>query len=115
MRGKAGDPVTLAVLHEGETKPTEMKIVRAIIHVDSVLGDTRNANGSWNFFLEGHDRIGYVRISSFTDTTAGELERALAWLSEHDVRGLVLDLARRSGRIPRRRRRRLRSADQLPA
>ncbi len=92
LRGKAGDPVTLAVLHEGETKPTEMKIVREIIHVNSVLGDTRNADGSWNFFLEGHDRIGYVRISSFTDTTAGELERALDWLSEHDVRGLVLDL-----------------------
>jgi carboxyl-terminal processing protease len=92
LRGKAGDPVTLAVLHEGETKPTEMKIVRETIRVDSVLGDTRNANGSWNFFLEGYDRIGYVRISSFTDTTAGELERALDWLSQHDARGLVLDL-----------------------
>ncbi len=92
LRGKAGDPVTLAVLHEGETKPTEMKIVREIIHVDSVLGDKRAANGSWNFFLEGHDRIGYIRISSFTDTTAGEMEHALDWLSEHDARGLVLDL-----------------------
>ncbi len=92
LRGKAGDSVTLAVLHEGEAKPTEMKIVREIIHVNSVLGDTHNADGSWNFFLAGHDRIGYVRISSFTDTTAGELERALDWLSEHDLRGLVLDL-----------------------
>jgi carboxyl-terminal processing protease len=92
LRGKAGDPVTLAVLHEGETKPTEMKIVRDIIHLDSVLGDTRRADGSWNFFLEGRQRIGYVRISSFTDTTAGELQKALDWLSEHDLRGLVLDL-----------------------
>jgi carboxyl-terminal processing protease len=92
LRGKAGDPVTLAVLHEGETKPAEMKIVRAVIHVDSVLGDTRNADGSWNFFLEGHQRLGYIRISSFTDATAGELERALDALAEHDARGLVLDL-----------------------
>jgi carboxyl-terminal processing protease len=92
LRGKAGDPVTLAVLHEGETKPAELKIIRAVIHVDSVLGDTRNADGSWNFFLEGHQRLGYIRISSFTDATAGELERALDALAEHDARGLVLDL-----------------------
>jgi carboxyl-terminal processing protease len=92
LRGKAGEPVTLVVLHEGETKPTEMKIVRAVIHVDSVLGDRRNADGSWNFFLEGHQRLGYVRISSFTDATAGELERALDALARHDARGLVLDL-----------------------
>ena len=58
----------------------------------TVLGDTRNADGSWNFFLEGHDRIGYVRITSFTDKTADELEEALEWLSAHDMRGLVLDL-----------------------
>ena len=74
LRGKAGDSVTLAVLHEGEAKPTEMKMVREIIHVNSVLGDKRNADGSWNFFLADHDRIGYVRISSFTDATAGELD-----------------------------------------
>jgi carboxyl-terminal processing protease len=92
LRGKAGEAVTLAVLHEGETKPAEMKIVREIIHVNSVLGDAHSADGSWNFFLGGHDRIGYVRISSFTDTTAGELEHALDWLSQHDMRGLVLDL-----------------------
>jgi carboxyl-terminal processing protease len=92
LRGKAGDPVALVVLHEGETKPAEMKIVRAVIHVDSVLGDRRNADGSWNFLLEGHPRLGYVRISSFTDATAAELERALDALAEHDARGLVLDL-----------------------
>ena len=62
------------------------------VQVPTVLGDTRNADGSWNFFLEGRDRIGYVRITSFTDKTADELEQALAWLSEHDMRGLVLDL-----------------------
>jgi carboxyl-terminal processing protease len=92
LRGKAGDPVTLAVLHEGEEKPTEIAIVRGVIQVDSVLGDTRNADGSWNFFLKGYDRIGYVRIASFTDKTAEELQHALERLSQRDMRGLVLDL-----------------------
>lgn len=92
LRGKPGDPVTLTVQHEGEVKPVEVKIVRDRIQVDTVLGDTRNADGSWNFFLEGHDRIGYIRIGSFTDKTLGEMRRALAWLQEHRMRGLVLDL-----------------------
>jgi carboxyl-terminal processing protease len=92
LRGKPGEPVTLTVLHEGEQKPVEITIVRGKIQVDSVRGDTRNADGSWNFFLAGHRRIGYIRIESFTDKTADELEQALKWLSAHDMSGLVLDL-----------------------
>jgi carboxyl-terminal processing protease len=92
LRGKIGEPVTLTVLHEGEPKPVEITIVRDKINVDTVQGDTRNADGSWNFFLDGHNRIGYIRITSFTDKTAEELEKALAWLTAHQMRGLVLDL-----------------------
>ena len=42
------------------------------IKVDTVLGDTRKPDDTWNFFLPGHDRIGYVRITSFGDRTAEE-------------------------------------------
>jgi carboxyl-terminal processing protease len=92
LHGQPGVPVTLTVLHEGEKKPTEIKIVRSKIQIDSVLGDRRNADGSWNFMLDGRGRIGYVRIASFTDKTADEFAQALKWLSDHGVRGLVLDL-----------------------
>jgi carboxyl-terminal processing protease len=92
LHGKPGEPVTLSILHPGEEKPKEVRLVREIVQVASVLGDTRNADGSWNFFLAGRDRIGYIRISSFTDETVVELRDALAWLTAHDMRGLVLDL-----------------------
>jgi carboxyl-terminal processing protease len=92
LRGKPGEPIMVSVLHEGKEKPEEIKLVREMIQVPSVLGDTRNADGSWTLFLEGRDRIGYVRISSFTDQTAGELKKTLAWLTAHGMRGLVLDL-----------------------
>lgn len=92
MRGKPGDSVTVSVVHEGEQKPVDIKIVRAVIHVESVLGDTRNRDGSWNFFLDGHDRIGYIRISAFAEKTASEFEAALRWLLDHRMRGLILDL-----------------------
>ncbi|MBN2473720.1 MAG: S41 family peptidase [Pirellulales bacterium] len=92
MRGEPGSPVTLTVLHEGDEEPAEITIVRAIIHVDTVLGDTRRADGSWNFFLEGRPRIGYVRINSFADKTAEELRRAISGLIEQKMQGLILDL-----------------------
>ena len=40
-----------------------------------VLGDTRNPDGSWNFFLDGHDHIGYLRISDVTEHTVDELRQ----------------------------------------
>ena len=92
LHGKPGEAVTLLILHAGRKEPAEVKLVREIILVPSVLGDARNPDGSWNFFLEGRDRIGYVRISSFTDDTVVELGEALAGLTAHDMRGLVLDL-----------------------
>jgi carboxyl-terminal processing protease len=91
MRGAPGDPVTLVVLHEGEEEPVEIKIVRAIIRVDTVLGDTRTADGSWNFFLEGDESIGYLRINAFAEKTGEELREALRQMRP-DMRGLILDL-----------------------
>ncbi len=92
MRGRPGDSVTLTILHPGEQEPVEVNLVRAVIRVDTVLGDTRNDQGEWNYFLEGYDRIGYLRINSFSEQTDVELKRALDWLIERDVRGVILDL-----------------------
>lgn len=92
LTGKVGKAVTLTILHEGEDKPTEIRVVREKIQVPTVQGDTRNADGSWNFFLGGRNRIGYIRVTSFTDKTADDLKTALDWLTVHEIRGLVLDL-----------------------
>ncbi len=92
MRGKPGTTIVLSIRHEGEQQPQQIKIVRAIIQVDTVLGDTREADGSWNFFLEGHVSIGYLRINTFAENTAEELREALDRLIAHGMKGLILDL-----------------------
>jgi carboxyl-terminal processing protease len=92
MRGKPGDQVAITVLHQGEDKPVDIKIVRAVIQVDTVLGDTRNTDGSWNYFLVGADHIGYLRIDSFAEKTPEDLKRAVEWLLSQGMRGLILDL-----------------------
>jgi carboxyl-terminal processing protease len=104
LRGKPGTPVVMQVLHEGETQPTDVTIVRRVIQEDTVLGDTRNPDGTWNHFLDGPGRIAYARITHFADaeksdesgglakSTVADLKAVLQGLSKQGMRGLVLDL-----------------------
>ena len=92
MQGEPGEPVVLSVLHPGEEEPVDIEIVRAVIRVDTVAGDTRNADGSWNYFLEGHPDIGYLRINAFGERTADEMRRAMGQLDSEGLKGLILDL-----------------------
>ncbi len=98
LRGKQG-VVQLTVLHKGQTEPVDISIGRAMIPVDSVLGDTRDAENHWDFFLAGQNRVGYVRMTNFGENTADELEDALEWLTERKIRGLILDLRNNRGGV----------------
>jgi len=97
LRGKRDTPVHLTVLHKGATEPVEIDITRQIIEVPTVLGDTRQPDNKWDYFLEGHPGIGYVRITTFGEKTIDELKVALTWLAQHDARGLILDLRNDAG------------------
>lgn len=97
MRGAPGQALVLTVLHEGTDKPAEIKIVRAVIHRDTVLGDLHSADGKWDYFLPGKKHIGYVRITSFGDRTPEELAKAVRGLLAADMRGLILDLRNNPG------------------
>ena len=92
LRGEPGEMVRLKVLHLSDTEPVVMEIVREIIEIETVLGDAHAADGSWNFVLEEHPEIGYVRITQFGQNTAAELEEALDWLAERETEALILDL-----------------------
>jgi len=92
IRGREGTPVVLTVQHEDEDKPVDIRIVRAEVRVDTVLGYGRNADGSWSYFLEGHDHVGYVRITTFGKQTDLELKQALRGMLADGMKGLILDL-----------------------
>jgi len=91
MRGKEGDPVRLSVSREGVEEQLEFDVRRAIIRTDSVRGDTRHSDGSWDYFLESHPQIGYIRLNTFGDRTPGEVKNALNY-NGHNIQGLILDL-----------------------
>lgn len=92
LRGAPGTPVEITVVHVGAADPVQLSMERAIISVESVLGDLHTATGGWTFQLPEHPEIGYIRILQFSERTVSELSEALAELRRQGIKGLVLDL-----------------------
>ncbi len=87
MRGPVGTKVSLTVLRQGEKKPFDVTLTRAVIHVDSV---------KWH--REGD--VGYVRISAFNEETDRGLEKAVRELKKQigpSLKGWVIDLRNNPG------------------
>ena len=87
LRGNPGTPVVLTIARAN--RPIfELPITRAIIHVDSVKSALKPGG------------IGYIRISTFDETTPAELRTALSRLRQQAggrFAGLVLDLRNDAG------------------
>ncbi len=92
MKGLVGTKVKLKVLHAGAMEPEAIELERENIRVETVLGDTRNADDAWRWLVDQEQGIGYVRVTGFGRHTAEDLQRALKQLADQNVRGLILDL-----------------------
>ena len=110
MRGKPGSPVRLRLLHPGTEEPLELTLVREVVTVDSVLGDVRRSDGSWDYHLAENARIGYLRVTTFGKHTAEELRRVLTEARKSAaLRGADSRPARQRWRVAGLRRGSLRS------
>src|SRR5438105_3853930 len=71
ITGDPGTKVVLTVLHEGSKEPADLEMNRAMIEVQSVLGDVRKPDNvkEWEFYVDRASQIGYVRLVSFSETT----------------------------------------------
>ncbi|MDA1053813.1 MAG: S41 family peptidase [Planctomycetota bacterium] len=98
MRGKPGSEITLTIQRAGHEEPFEVKIVREIISVDSVLGDTRQADGSWDFHLQENPRIAYLRLTTFGQHTVEEVAKVLESTDERNgFEAVIMDLRGNAG------------------
>jgi carboxyl-terminal processing protease len=87
MRGPAGSKITLTILRQGQKKPFDVVLARAVIHVDSV---------KWH--RDGD--VGYIRITGFNEQTNTGLEKAVHDLRKQigsGLKGYVLDLRNNPG------------------
>ena len=88
MRGKPGTDLLITILREGEDKPLNITLTRAIIKVKSVKHKTLEPG------------YGYVRISTFQQRTSEGLNKAIEQLKKDNndkLNGLVLDLRNNPG------------------
>ncbi len=91
LTGEEGTQVTIKVRHESGDE-AEMTITRARINVQTVRGFLRGPDGKWDYMLDDGRKIGYVRISQFTEQTAEALEAAVRGLVDEDVKAIILDM-----------------------
>lgn len=92
LKGPAGTSVTIKVRSAFVGEVREVTLKRELIHVETVLGDRRKGDDTWDYMFDSDKKIAYVRITSFSRDTPKELRTALRTLKEQGVRGLVLDL-----------------------
>lgn len=89
MRGKRGQKTVLTVVREGAEDPKDISITRGSVKIRSVK------------FTDLDDGYAYVRVTSFIENTARDLEKFLAEFSKKrgkdGIKGVIIDLRRNPG------------------
>ncbi len=96
IRGPKGESVLFLVSRDGQSDDLEISVTRDDIPVPSIYGDTRNADGSWNFRVSEDSRIGYIRLLQFGKRSTDELRVAVQGLNG-TVSAFILDLRSNPG------------------
>ncbi|MGH9684725.1 MAG: S41 family peptidase [Candidatus Acidiferrales bacterium] len=86
LRGAKDTPVRISLGREGWDKPIEVSVVRNEIPRPGV-----------DFYTMVKPGIGYVRVSTFNETTDSDLAAALAQLDVSKLDGLIIDLRNNGG------------------
>jgi carboxyl-terminal processing protease len=97
ITGPKGTDVRLTVRRGGTDKTEDITITRDRIIVPTIRGWQRTEAGKWRYMLDETNRIGYVRVTSFSGETADDLEDVLDELESDGLEGLILDLRFNTG------------------
>lgn len=115
ITGPKGTPVTLTVRHEDaeEGVTEDVTLVRDRIVVPTIRGWVRDGDagefsgkgdsakkeksGKWGHMIDPVNKIGYMRLTGFTEETAGSMKDQLHNLEERGMRGMIVDLRDNSG------------------
>lgn len=105
LRGRPGTSVLLSVGAaadpSGEETPVadarDITLLREVIKTESVVGDRRRQDGSWEWTIEGEPAAAIIRITTFGERTADEVRRAVEAIAS---RMPVVTSESGSGRLP---------------
>jgi carboxyl-terminal processing protease len=98
ITGPRGTAVTLTVRRVGEEKPIDIMVTRDSIKLHSVQGWWKKSldkegQPNWDWFIDKDNRIGYIRLSGFSEETFADTLGAIQELKKHgQPNGLIVDL-----------------------
>ncbi len=81
LKGNAGSPLKLKVIHAGQSNSTEISLMREEIKIPAVPYSTMI-----------NDNTGYIKLTSFTENCSVLVKDAFLKLKEKNCKALVLDL-----------------------
>ena len=80
LRGEPGTSVSVTLLRQKVSSPIEVTITREVIRIPSVEKEIIG------------DKVGYIKINTFLQTTANDVDNALEEFNQNNIRGIILDL-----------------------
>ncbi|MBM7675990.1 S41 family peptidase [Gracilibacillus alcaliphilus] len=83
IRGEKGTQVVLEIQRPGAEDMLEIEITRDSIPIETVFAETEEVNGKL---------IGILRLTSFSEGTASDMEEELVRLEDQGIEGLVIDV-----------------------
>jgi len=83
IRGNKGTPVVLTVLHDGDTEPSEIRIIRETINIPPM---------EYTVLKSKDGNIGHLQVYNFNDQLEQEFRRVTKQILSSDVKGLILDV-----------------------
>jgi carboxyl-terminal processing protease len=97
LKGEPGTKVTITTLRPSTGDRNTISIERELVQLETVMGDQRKSDDTWDFMLDHERKIGYIRITGFGRDTERDLTRALDELKREKMRGLIVDLRFNTG------------------
>ncbi|MGH7459392.1 MAG: S41 family peptidase [Longimicrobiaceae bacterium] len=86
LRGPKGAPVNISIARPGVNEPIPYRVVRDEIHIHAVP-----------FAYRLSERVGYLKLTLFSETATEEIEDAIQKLRDEGADGLILDLRQNPG------------------
>jgi carboxyl-terminal processing protease len=97
ITGPKGTKVNLTIKRPGEEKRRDITITRAKITVPTIRGWQRTEEGRWLYMVDEQEKIGYIRLTSFSGESSADMEKVLLDLEQDGLNGLILDLRYNTG------------------
>lgn len=97
ITGPKGTKVTLTMRRPSTDEKWDVTITRDKIVVAPLRGWIRDTQGEWDYVIDPENRIGYMRLTAFTESSGPDIDEVLRKLEMDGLNGLILDLRYNSG------------------